>query len=278
MMETTSERRAGIIEANGAEIYHEIRGDGPPVVFIPGAFGDAGNFELIAEGLADTHTTVIYDRRGNSRSPRPDGWTTTSIAEQADDCAALIEALRLERPVVVGNSGGGLILVGFLERHAEMLRGAIVHEPVLAAVCPSAAKAFEELPRIVVEGMADGPLKVLELFARWVFGDEGFEARRGSLDPDVLERMAGNTDVTFGIEAAAFTTFVPDPDALAGVQIPVHAVYGEENEGTWLAEGAEWVSKTTGGPLHALPGAHLPRQDQVPAFVEALRGVLASMR
>lgn len=268
--------RTGIIEANGAQLYHEIRGDGPPVVCIPGAFGDAGNFQPTAELLAESHTVVTYDRRGNSRSPKPDDWTTTNVAEQADDCLALIEALGLERPAVVGNSGGGMILVGLLERHPESLRGAVLHEPMLPTVCPGIAEAFGDLSRVLTEGMSEGPEKVLELFARFVFGDEGFEARRGIMDPEALSRMAGNVEVTFGIERG-LASFVPDADALAAVGIPVHAAYGEENEGTWLAEGAEWVSKATGGPLRAFPGAHLPRPDQVPAFADALREVLMSM-
>lgn len=268
--------RTGLVDANGTKLYHEIRGDGPPIVCIPGAFGDAGNFQPTAELLAESHTVVTYDRRGNSRSPKPDDWTATNVAEQADDCAALIQALGLDRPVVVGNSGGGMILVGLLERHAESLRGAVLHEPMLPTVCPGIAEAFGELPGLMAEGMSEGPEKVLELFVRFVFGDEGFEARRGTGDPDALARMAGNVEVTFGIERG-LASFVPDADALADVRIPVHAAYGEENEGTWLTEGAEWVSRTTGGPLHAFPGGHLPAPDQVPAFAEALREVLTTM-
>jgi pimeloyl-ACP methyl ester carboxylesterase len=269
--------RTGLVEANGTQIYHEIRGDGPPVVFVPGAFGDGGNFQPVAELLADTHTAVTYDRRGNSRSPCPEGWTSTSMDEQADDCAALIEALGLERPVVFGSSGGGAITIAFLERHAALLRGAIVHEPVLPAVCPGMAKAMAELPQIIGERVAEGPASVLEGFARWVFGDEGFEARRETMHPEALARMVGNVDVTFGIETSVFTSFVPDADVLASLPIPVHAIYGEETPHVWLLEGAKWVSETTGGPLHAVPGAHVPRPDQAPAFAVALRPTLASM-
>lgn len=274
---TTKLVQTGLVKANGAELYHEIRGDGPPILFVPGAFGDAGNWRPVAELLADTHTAVTYDRRGNSRSPRPEGWTTTSMDEQTDDCAALVEALELDRPVVFGSSGGGAITVALLERHAGMLRGAVLHEPMLPTVCPGIAEAFAEVSQIIMERVPQGPESVLEAFARWVLGDEGFEVRRGDLDPEAMARMAGNVDVTFAIEGTTFTSFVPDPDALASLEIPVHAVYGEENEGTWLAEGAEWVSQTTGGPLHVLPGPHVPRLEQVPVFVDALRRILATM-
>src|SRR5215472_13464247 len=84
-----------VTQVNGADLYCEIRGRGPAVLFIGGATGDAGNFERVAEQLADAFTVITYDRRGNSRSLAPAGWTQTSIQEQADDAAALIQALGL---------------------------------------------------------------------------------------------------------------------------------------------------------------------------------------
>jgi hypothetical protein len=42
--------------------------------------------------MANEFTVVTYDRRGNSRSGRPPGWTTTSVREQADDAAGIIQA------------------------------------------------------------------------------------------------------------------------------------------------------------------------------------------
>jgi hypothetical protein len=60
------------IEVNGARIYHEMRGSGPSVLFIAGATGDAGHFQRVAEILSGEFAVVTYDRRGNSRSPRPD--------------------------------------------------------------------------------------------------------------------------------------------------------------------------------------------------------------
>src|SRR5262249_12489532 len=88
--------RTEVIDANGTKLYCEIVGKGPPALFIAGSTGDAGNFTRTAELLASEFTVVTYDRRGNSRSPSPAGWTTTSVSEQADDAARLIHALGLD--------------------------------------------------------------------------------------------------------------------------------------------------------------------------------------
>ena len=89
------------VAVNGTELYYEVRGAGPPLLCIMGASGDGGHFERFAQLLADEFTLVTYDRRGTGRSPPPPGWVTTSPAEQADDAAALLEALGLAPAAVL---------------------------------------------------------------------------------------------------------------------------------------------------------------------------------
>ena len=93
-----------MLQLAGAELYYEVRGQGPPVLFIMGASGDGGHFAKVAGLLGEDHTVITYDRRGNGRSPRPHGWTTTSPEQQADDAAGLIEALGLGPVAVFGTS------------------------------------------------------------------------------------------------------------------------------------------------------------------------------
>src|SRR5204863_7993059 len=101
-----------IIRVNRTEIYHEVRGTGPPVLLVMGATGDAGHFEKVADLLADEFTVLSYDRRGNGRSPAPHGWTRTSVEEQADDAAALLDALGLVPAAVFGTSSGAVFTLG----------------------------------------------------------------------------------------------------------------------------------------------------------------------
>ncbi len=79
----------------GTELYREVRGSGPSLLWISGALGDGGEWEKAADLLAEDFTVVSFDRRGNSRSSAPPGWKTTSLDEQADDAAALLKGLGL---------------------------------------------------------------------------------------------------------------------------------------------------------------------------------------
>ena len=122
------------VTVNGTELYYEIRGTGPPVLLIMGATGDGGHFDALADVLADEFTVVSYDRRGNGRSPVPAGWQTTSPEEQADDAAALLDALGIGPAAVFGTSSGGIFALCLMVRHPESVRGAILHEPGLYAL------------------------------------------------------------------------------------------------------------------------------------------------
>ena len=97
---TATTTTSGLIQAGTTKLYHEVRGSGPPLL-ITGGTGDAGEWANLAPTLAEECTVVTYDRRGISRSPRPDRWTATSMAEAADDAAAL-----LRRPGPRAGGGG----------------------------------------------------------------------------------------------------------------------------------------------------------------------------
>jgi pimeloyl-ACP methyl ester carboxylesterase len=120
-----------LLTVRDAELYYEVRGEGPPLLLIMGATGDGAHFDAVGELLADEFTVVAYDRRGNGRSPRPPGWESTSAEEQADDAAALLEALGLTPSFVFGTSLGGVFALCLLTRHPAAVRGAILHEPAV---------------------------------------------------------------------------------------------------------------------------------------------------
>src|SRR4029450_11171188 len=120
MPEPTSLVDVHQVQANGTVLHAETRGHGPAVLLVPGAGADAAELAGVADALADEFCVTTYDRRGNSRSPRPAGWTQTSLAEQADDAAALLSALGQQPAMVVGTSAGGSIALELALRHPQV--------------------------------------------------------------------------------------------------------------------------------------------------------------
>ena len=95
--------------------------DGPPILFIHGLSQShlcwARQYE---SALAEEFRLVAYDLRGHGMSEAPlEPEPYTNGALWADDVAAIIEQLRLDRPVLVGWSYGGFIICDYLRAHGQ---------------------------------------------------------------------------------------------------------------------------------------------------------------
>jgi pimeloyl-ACP methyl ester carboxylesterase len=263
------------VQVNGAELYYEIRGSGPPLLFIQGMTGDGGAFQRVAERLSDEFTVVTYHRRANSLSPPPDGWTSTTIDEQADDAAALLVALDLAPATVFGTSMGAAILLNLMQRHPDTLRGAILHEPVMAHAVPSGAAFGAGFQSMVETGMATvGLRETMERLIRMVAGDGNVE----NLDPELRERMLGNAEVFFFSELPAAVSYTPDAGELAACEVPAIAAAGIENPEPVYRESAIWVATQLGTRVQEMPGAHTPYLDHPDALATAIRTLTQELR
>jgi pimeloyl-ACP methyl ester carboxylesterase len=260
------------LEVNGARLHYEQRGAGQPVVFVPGGGVDAAHFAAVAQVLADEFRIVTYDRRGNARSPRPAGWTSTTIGEQADDLAGLIETLRLAPAVVWGSSLGGVILLDLLVRRPQLLRLGIVHEPPLLTVLPDGDQMVAQLKALAAT--ATGPDTIhtaMRDHAHEVLGDV-FER----LPPELRERMYANAAVFFGVEVPGLVGYLRHVDtltrALGDVTVPVRAVASAEGRDQPVYRVSQWLADRLGVRLHEVPGGHMPyttRPEQTAATIRA---------
>ena len=94
------------VEVDGSQIVYQRKGDGPPVVFLHGFFGDHRVWRRQFE-LADEYTVVAWDAPGCGGSSVPP--PTFGMPEYADTLAKFIHALGLKRPHLVGNSFGATL-------------------------------------------------------------------------------------------------------------------------------------------------------------------------
>ena len=190
------------------------------MLFVSGATGDAGHWTTVADTLADAYTVITYDRRANSRSLRPPGWTSTAVGEQADDAAALLRGLGLAPAIVFGTSAAAGILADLCLRHPHVLQGAIFHEPAFPSGIPDPGAVLAGRKALIEEGMArSGPRAAMEVYLRWVAGDETSE----SLDRQLRERLLGNAEVLFGIEMAAYLAYEPTPASSQRYECPARS-------------------------------------------------------
>jgi 3-oxoadipate enol-lactonase len=95
------------IEANGQTLYHEVHGEGEPLVCVTGLAADTLTWMLQLPAFSARHRTVIFDNRDVGRSSLATG--PYEVADMAQDTLALADALELDSFHVLGVSMGGAI-------------------------------------------------------------------------------------------------------------------------------------------------------------------------
>jgi pimeloyl-ACP methyl ester carboxylesterase len=112
------------VQANGIDIYYESQGEGGPLLLIAGLGATHHLWELQVPSFARWFRVLTFDNRGAGDSDKPP--EPYSIALFADDTAALMDALGIERAHVYGQSMGGIIAQEFALRHPQRLGGLVL--------------------------------------------------------------------------------------------------------------------------------------------------------
>jgi pimeloyl-ACP methyl ester carboxylesterase len=109
-----------ILKVSDAAVMYETAGSGEPLVLIPGFASGRWSWKYQIGALAREFNVITFDPRGVSRSKLADGATAT-VERIADDVAALIDKLGLERAHVLGISFGGFVAQDLALRYPSKL-------------------------------------------------------------------------------------------------------------------------------------------------------------
>lgn len=260
-METTT-------STDGTSIAYDVRGSGPLVVIVGGAFNDRGTWAELAGALAgDGFTAVSYDRRGRGGSGDTEPY---AVEREIEDLAAVVEAAGAGSPAYAhGVSSGGALLLRAAAAGLPLNRLSVFEPPFRVPGAPPAPPRYvATLRRFLDAGDRDGLVayfqtEVVGLPAELVGSFRGTPMWAGlcALAPTLVHDglVLGGDDHSLPV------------DLLASVPLPVLAVTSSGTAAPWLAQTAEHVSA-------ALPAGEWVRLEggfhQVPA--EALAAVLAA--
>ena len=122
--ERATSRAGNFVEVNGATIYYETGGEGRPLVLLHPGLSSSASWASKLPRLVDDFLVITPDARGHGRSSNPGG--SLSYPRLADDVAALIGELELERPIVGGYSDGGQVALELGARHPGAASALIV--------------------------------------------------------------------------------------------------------------------------------------------------------
>jgi len=111
-------------EVNGIKLYYEIHGEGRPLVLLHGGLGAIEMFGWNLPAFASKRQVVAVDLQGHGRTADID--RPLSVEFMADDVAALVRYLELDRVDVVGYSMGGGVALQLAIRHPELVGKLVV--------------------------------------------------------------------------------------------------------------------------------------------------------
>lgn len=122
------------IEVEGARVHYvdrgPVSGSGPTIVMVHGLGGQLRNFSYaLLDRLSVDHRVILIDRPGSGYSTLAKGMAP-SITRHGQVVAAVIRALELDRPLLVGHSLGGAVSLSVALEAPELIRGLVLIAPL----------------------------------------------------------------------------------------------------------------------------------------------------
>ncbi len=214
--------RTGFVETNGARLYYEDAGQGRPLVLLHGGLLDRRMWDAQFLEWAKRFRVVRYDARSHGLSETgPERYSPEA------DLQALIDALQLERPVLVGMSLGGRVAIDFAVSNPEEPAALVLVGPGLSGYEFKDAEilaAERQQEKAAHEGDAAA---FVEAYQRaWT---DGPKRTPKQVDPAVREKvgaMARNSVAKFEGSGPMLRLDPPAIGRLREIQAPVLLVLG----------------------------------------------------
>jgi pimeloyl-ACP methyl ester carboxylesterase len=115
---------AGYAPVNGLELYYETHGAGEPLVVLPGAYMTVELMGDLVPALAKSRKVIAVEFQGHGHTADID--RPLSYESFADDTAALLEHLGIDRADVYGYSLGGGVALQLGLRHPSRVRKLVI--------------------------------------------------------------------------------------------------------------------------------------------------------
>jgi len=120
----TEGARGNYASVNGLNIYYEIYGTGAPLILLHGGLGGIGMFSQLLPPLAETRQVIGVELQAHGHTADID--RPLSYEWMADDVAALIEHLGIDKADIFGYSLGGGVALQTAIRHPQVVRKLVV--------------------------------------------------------------------------------------------------------------------------------------------------------
>jgi len=169
------------VHANGIDIYYESTGQGEPLVLIPYLAADQACYAFQVGDYAKHFTCISVDLRGAGQSDKPGGRYSTDLF--ADDVAAFMQAIKIDRAHVMGLSLGAAVGMHLAAKHPEKVKSLSLHSswPKTDLFLKTAVEGWQ----VMAKGLDNVPEMVILGIFPWCF-TPGLYASK----PDYIKSLA----------------------------------------------------------------------------------------
>jgi pimeloyl-ACP methyl ester carboxylesterase len=253
--------------------YREV-GSGRPLVLLHAFPLSSAMWLEQRNGLSDHGRVITPDQRGFGGSPL--GEDAPSLDAAADDLAAMLDRLDLDRVVLGGLSMGGYVAMAFLRRHPDRVE-ALVLADTKATADADPARANRERIAAAVEGDETSTVLVDDVLPA-LLGPTTVQSR-----PLVAGRVRGLVQAAPAPAVAwAQRAMAARPDSLDTLRAfdrPALVIVGAEDTLSPLADAEAMATALPRGRLVVVPEAgHLTAVETPEEFNAAVAGFLAELR
>jgi len=230
------------VSANGLAVYYRVFGSGRPLILLHGATDTHSCWEPFIPEFSKSFRVFTPDSRGHGRTMNPS--LGFSYQDLADDLAAFILALKLEKPFIFGYSDGGQAVLDFGMRYPEIASGLVIG---------GAWYQFSEgYQRAIKEVGFIGPGEIdFELFEKHAPPDWEKQMRLAHPNPDPNYPRALLQDLS----RVWWTPLAYEQKDFLKITAPALILMGERDEMIFLDEAREMAKMIPNAALATIPGA-----------------------
>jgi len=263
-----------VIDANGARLFYtDTGGDGTAIVFSHGLLFSTEMFDEQIAYLKGKYRCIAYDHRGQGKSSTPAG--EYGMDTLAEDAAALIKLLGVEKCHFVGLSMGGFVALRMALDYPELVRSISVLDSS-ADPEPKENHGKYKFLNFILRWFGAKPVvgAVMPImFSQTFLKDPGRKELR-----DRWRRFLGRIPDRKGMARAVRGVIERDGvyERLGGIKTPTLIVVGEEDAATVPEKSERMHAAITGSEfVRVAQGGHVSTIDAPDAINAALSGFLA---
>ena len=209
------------ISVNGVTLYYQDEGDGPPLLLVAGLTADGASWAPVIPLLTQKYRVITPDNRGCGR--------TTAAVEQvtidgmADDAAALLDHLGIQKANVLGHSMGGVVSMALAARYPERINRLVL----MATQSRANARTRSVVDNLVALREAGAPVSDwYRSWFHWLFHPTFFE-KKNVVDASIAlavnyahrqsaENMRAQVEALRGYDANAHIAKITAPTLVLG--------------------------------------------------------------